>query len=78
MTDLEVIFLLPLYQKYRDEVSQLIVRPFACAMGKDFLLEDNARAHTGRIAMDFVTKESIQVTRLNFNRKCHVDQKTHT
>lgn len=48
--------------RYRDDILAPIVRPFAGAIGVDFILmQDNARPHTARIAMDYLNQEGIEV-----------------
>ena len=52
--------------RYRDEVLEPIVRPYACAIGDTFidtfiLMQDNARAHTARLSMTFLDDEGITV-----------------
>ena len=49
-------------QRYRDEILEPIVRPFAAAMGAGFILmQDNARPHTARLSMAFLDSEGIDV-----------------
>ena len=49
-------------QRYRDEVLHPHVRPFAGAMGQDFILmQDNARAHTARLCRDYLEEQGIEV-----------------
>ena len=49
-------------QRYRNEVLQPIVRPFAGAIGDNFILmQDNARPHTARATMAYLESESIEV-----------------
>jgi transposase len=46
--------------RYRDEILDPIVRPFAGAIGDDFILmDDNARPHRARIVNDYLARESI-------------------
>lgn len=48
--------------RYRDEVLHPIVRPFAGAVGPDFILmQDNARPHTARVVMAYLDQEGINV-----------------
>ena len=48
--------------RYRDEILGPIVRPYAGAIGPQFLLmQDNARPHTARASMQFLNDESIDV-----------------
>ena len=48
-------------QRYRDEVLQPIVLPFAGAVGEKFIfMHDNARAHVSRIAMGYLKEEGIE------------------
>ena len=48
--------------RYRNEVLEPIVRPFAAAMGDGFVfMQDNARPHTARVSMDFLEEEGIDV-----------------
>lgn len=47
--------------RYRDEILEPIVRPFAGAIGETFrLVQDNARAHTARVVMNFFDDEGIE------------------
>jgi transposase len=49
-------------QRYRDEILEPIVRPFAGAIGEGFILmQDNARPHTARISMEYLDQEGIDV-----------------
>ena len=48
--------------RYRDEILDPVVRPFAAAIGEGFILvQDNARPHIARVAMDFLEAEGIDV-----------------
>ena len=48
--------------RYRDEILEPIVRPFAGAMGDRFvLMQDNARPHTARVSLNFLEEEGIEV-----------------
>lgn len=48
-------------QRYRDEILHPIVRPFAGAMGPDFvLMDDNARPHRARIVQEYLQQETIE------------------
>ena len=48
--------------RYRDEVLEPIVRPYAVALGGTFIvMQDNARAHTARVSMTFLDDEGITV-----------------
>ena len=48
--------------RYRDEVMEPIVRPYAGAIGDTFILmQDNARAHTARESTTFLDDEGINV-----------------
>ena len=47
---------------YRDEIFDPILRPFAGAIGNNFILmQDNACLHTARLTMDYLYHESIEV-----------------
>ena len=47
--------------RYRDEVLDPIVRPYAGAIGPDFvLMDDNARPHRARIVDQYLDNESIE------------------
>ena len=47
--------------RYRDEVLRPVVVPIARAIGQNFILmQDNARAHIARVAMDFLENEGIE------------------
>ena len=51
--------------RYRDEVLEPIVRPYAGAIGDTFMLmQDNARAHTARVSTTFLDDEGINVMHL--------------
>lgn len=46
--------------RYRDEVLHPVVRPFAGALGPDFvLMQDNARPHTARVVQAYLDQEGI-------------------
>ena len=48
--------------RYRDEILDSIVRPFAGAIGNNFILiQVNARPHTARLTMDYLYHEDIEV-----------------
>ena len=48
--------------RYRDEILDPIVRPFAGAIGDNFILmQDNARPRTARVYMDYLNRETIEV-----------------
>ena len=48
--------------RYRDEILDPIMRPFAGAIGDNFILmQDNARPHTARVCMDYLNRETIEV-----------------
>ena len=48
--------------RYRDEILDPIVSPFAGAIGDNFMLmHDNARPHTARVVQDYMTREEIEV-----------------
>ena len=41
--------------RYQDEVLELVVRPFAGALGQDFvLIHENARPHTTRVVQAYL------------------------
>ena len=47
--------------RYRDEVLDPIVRPYAGAIGYDFILmDDNARPHRARVVTDYLETETIE------------------
>ena len=47
--------------QYRDEVLDPIVRPYAGAIGDDFILmDDNARPHRARVVTDYLETETIE------------------
>ena len=47
--------------RYRDEVLHPIVRPYAGAIGPDFILvDDNARPHRARIVNQYLQNEGIE------------------
>ena len=49
-------------QRYRDEILDQYVRPFAGAIGDGFLfMQDNARAHTARVCTEYLEEEAIDV-----------------
>ena len=51
--------------RYRDEVLEPIVTPYAGAIGDTFMLmQDNARAHTARVSTTFLDDEGINVMNL--------------
>lgn len=46
--------------RYRDEILHAIVRPYAGAIGNDFvLMDDNARPHRARVVNDYLEAETI-------------------
>ena len=46
--------------RYRDEILDPIVRPFAGAVGLDFtLMDDNARPHRARVVTEYLEQEGI-------------------
>ena len=46
--------------RYRNDILEPIVRPYAGAVGDDFILvQDNARPHTARVSMTFLEDEGI-------------------
>ncbi len=48
--------------RYRDEVFEPVVWPFAGALGQDFvLMHDNARPHTARVVRAYIEQEGIDV-----------------
>ncbi len=48
--------------RYRDEVLQPVVRPFAGALGQDFgLMHDNARPHTARVVQTYLEQEGMDI-----------------
>ena len=48
--------------RFRDEIVDPIVRPFAGAIGDNFILmQDNARPHTARVCMDCLNRETIEI-----------------
>ncbi len=48
--------------RYRDEVLEPVVGPFAGALGQDFvLMHDNARPHTARVVQAYLEQEGINV-----------------
>ena len=47
-------------QRYRDDILDTIVRPYAAAIGPDFVLQaDNARRHTAQIARRYLEEQTI-------------------
>ena len=57
--------------RYRDEILDPIVRPFAGAIGNNFILmQDNARPHTARLTMDYLYHDIGTVARLKSYKKC--------
>jgi len=47
--------------RYRDEILHPIVRPFAGAIGNDFvLMDDNARPHRARLVNEYLDAETIE------------------
>ena len=63
--------------RYRNDILEPIVRPYAGAVGGDFILvQDNARPHTARVSMTFLEDEGITVMeKLITNR---VEKTNHT
>ena len=48
--------------RYQDEILDPFVRPFAGAIGNNFILmQDNARLYTVRLIMDYFYHEGIEV-----------------
>ena len=48
--------------RYRDEILDLIVRPFAGAIGDNFTMnQDNARPKSARVCMDYLSPETTEV-----------------
>ena len=48
-------------QRYRDEILDVHMRPYAGAIGPDFLLmDDNATVHRARIVQEYLQKERIE------------------
>ncbi|XP_076352718.1 uncharacterized protein LOC143248172 [Tachypleus tridentatus] len=48
-------------RRYRDEILEPIVRPFASAVSDGFILmQINARIHVARLCMDFLNEEGIE------------------
>ena len=46
--------------RYRDEILNPIVRPFAGAIGDDFILmDDNARPHRAMVVSQYLERETI-------------------
>ena len=44
--------------RHRDEVLEPVVRPFARALGQDFvLMPDNARPHTARVVQTYLEQD---------------------
>ena len=57
--------------RYRDEILHPIVRPFAGAIEKNFILmQDNALPHTARLTMDYLYHDIGTVARLKSYTKC--------
>jgi len=49
-------------QRYRDEILDRFVRPYAGAIGDNFILmHDNARPHTARLTTAYLEQEGIEV-----------------
>ena len=47
--------------RYRDEILDVYVRPFAGAVGDNFvLMDDNARPHRARVVNDYLEDEGIE------------------
>ena len=47
--------------RYRNEILDPIVRPFAGAIGNNFILmQDNPRPHTARLSMDYLYHQGIE------------------
>ena len=47
-------------QRYRDEVLDVLVRPYAGAIGDDFILmDDNAPPHRARMVQQYLEQETI-------------------
>ena len=47
--------------RYRDEVLDPIIRPYAGAISDDFILmDDNARPHRARVVTDYLEMETIE------------------
>ena len=48
--------------RYRDDIVDPIIRPFAGAIGDDFvLMHDNARPHVARVVQDYMEEAGIEV-----------------
>ena len=48
--------------RYRDDIVDPIIRPFAGAIGDDFLLmHKNARPHVARVVQDYMEEAEIEV-----------------
>ncbi len=48
--------------RYRDEILEAVVRPFAGALGQEFvLMHDNARSNMTRVVKDYLEQEGIDV-----------------
>ena len=46
--------------RYRDEILDVYVRPYASAIGPQFILmDDNARPHRARVVEDYLQQETI-------------------
>ena len=47
-------------ERYRDEILDASVRPYAGAVGQDFvLMDDNARPHRARVVTEYLEREGI-------------------
>ena len=47
--------------RYRDEILDVYVRPFAGAVGENFvLMDDDARPHRARVVDDYLQDEGIE------------------
>ena len=56
--------------RFRDEILDSIVKPFAGAVGDNFILmQDNARSRTARVCIDYINRETIEVIDLK-HRTC--------
>ena len=47
--------------RYRDEILNPIVRPFAGAIGNNFILMHNPRLHTASLSMDYLYHQGIEL-----------------
>ena len=48
-------------QRYRDDIIHPVVRPFAGAIGDDFIfMHDNARPHVARIVVEYLETAGIE------------------